>query len=452
VTAPLLETTVAALRRRVADGQRDGRAASVVCAVVRDGQQVFAHGVGLADVEGDLAAGPDVQYRIGSITKTFTAALVLALRDEGLLSLDDPLGTHLPGTRHGAVTVRQLLTHLSGLQREPVGDVWWTMQPLDPGDLVPSLEEAESVSVPHRRWHYSNLAYAVLGELVARLDRRPWEQSLQARVLDPLGMARTALAPTPPRAVGYLTDPYADLLHREPDAPTGGLAPAAQLWSTVTDLGRWASFWADPVPEVLSADTVEEMCHPHVMWDVDAWTLGWGLGLMLLRDGDRVLAGHEGAMPGFLAAMWVRRQDRVGAVALANATSSAAPGPLAAGLVDVVLTAEPPDPQAWRPGPPVDEAAAQLLGRWWSEGSEFVFGWHGGHLEARVVGAPATRPPAVFAPEGDDRWRTVSGRETGELLRVVRDGSGAVVRMHWATYGFTRDARVFGAPGPDPAP
>jgi hypothetical protein len=165
-----------------------------------------------------------------------------------------------------------------------------------------------------------------------------------------------------------------------------------------------------------------------------------------------VLAGHEGAMPGFLAAVWVRCEDRVGAVALANATSGAQPSALAAGLVGAVLDAEPTDPQPWLPGPPVDPFAEPLLGRWWSEGSEFVVSWRAGRLEARAVAAPPARAPAVFAPEGTDLWRTVSGREAGELLRVVRDGSGTVVRLHWATYGFTRRAQVFGATGPQVAP
>jgi CubicO group peptidase (beta-lactamase class C family) len=448
----LLGTTAADLRRRVASAQAEWRSASVTAAVVRDGEQVFAHSAGLADDAAALAADDDVQYRIGSVTKTFTAVLAMALRDEGRLALDDALDLHLPGTRHGEVTVRLLLSHLSGLQREPVGDVWWTGQVPDRDGLLAGLEEAESVSSPHRRWHYSNLAYAVLGELVARLDGRSWEQSLQARVLDPLGLARTSVVPAGRRAAGYLTDPYADRLHREPDIATGGLAPAAQLWSTAQDLGRWASFWAQPAAEVLSPDTIEEMCQPQVLWDVDAWTLGWGLGPMLLRSGDRVLVGHEGAMPGFLAALWVYRQDRVGAVALANATSGAQPSALAAALVGAVLDAEPADPPAWAPGPPVDPQAEPLLGRWWSEGSEFVLSWRVGRLEARAAAAPPTRPPAVFAPQGTDLWRTVSGREAGELLRVVRDSSGAVLRLHWATYGFTRSAEVFGATSPDPAP
>jgi hypothetical protein len=189
-----------------------------------------------------------------------------------------------------------------------------------------------------------------------------------------------------------------------------------------------------------------------VLWDVDGWTLAWGLGPMLTRHQDRILVGHEGAMPGFVSAVWVHRGDRVGAAAVANATSGAQPSTLAADLVAEVLDAEPPEPTPWVPGPPVDPAAEPLLGRWWSEGGEFVFSWEGGRLRARMAGAPPTRPPALFAPEGTDRWRTVSGREAGEALRVVRDSSGAVIRMHWATYGFTRQVRAFGTPGPDPAP
>ena len=102
-------------------------------------------------------------------------------------------------------------------------------------------------------------------------------------------------------------------------------------------------------------------------------------------------------------------------------------------------------------GPEVDPAVRPLLGRWWSEGSEFVFSWSDGALSAAVAGA-AHRPPAVFAADGHDQWRVVSGREAGELLRVVRDDGGAVTRLHWATYAFTREARVFGATGGSSAP
>jgi CubicO group peptidase (beta-lactamase class C family) len=446
--AALVDSTADGLGRLIAQAQKDWRSASVVASVVRDGVRVFDRAVGSAEVDtgsGSVAPGPDTLYRIGSITKTFTAVLVLALRDQGRLALEDPLSAHIPGTRHGDISIRQMLTHLSGLQREPVGDVWYTLEAPDRGELLLGLEMADAVLPRHRRLHYSNLAFALLGEVVSRLEGEPWEQSLRTRILDPLGMTRTMLEPEGTRAVGYFTDPFADLVHREPDLATRALAPAAQLWSTTADLGRWAAFIADPVAEVLSPDTVEEMCHPHVMYDVDAWNLAWGLGFMLLRSGDRVLVGHEGAMPGFLAGLYVRRPDSVGAVVFANTSSGAQPGELAADLVTTVLDAEPTPPEPWIAGPPVDPAAADLLGIWWSEASEFVFSWTEGRLRARLrAPSAAARPPAVFVREGEDRWRTESGREAGEELRVVRDGAGAVVRMHWATYAFTREPIVFG--------
>ena len=87
-----------------------------------------------------------------------------------------------------------------------------------------------------------------------------------------------------------------------------------------------------------------------------------------------------------------------------------------------------------------------LLGRWWSEGDETIFSWRHGRLEARFATAPPEREPSVFEPEGDDRFRTVSGRERGEVLRIVRDEAGAVVKLYWATYPFTRTPELFGLP------
>jgi hypothetical protein len=86
-----------------------------------------------------------------------------------------------------------------------------------------------------------------------------------------------------------------------------------------------------------------------------------------------------------------------------------------------------------------------MLGHWWGEGFAYVFTWHDGTLRARGVDDPAGKPPAVFAPLPDrpDVFRTVSGRETGELLRLTRDATGAVVRLHWATYRFTRGQETF---------
>src|SRR5207237_9875729 len=126
-------------------------------------------------------------------------------------------------------------------------------------------------------------------------------------------------------------------------------------------------------------------------------------------------------------------------------TADGRPVALVADLVGAVLAAEPSLPEPWVPGPPVAPEVEPLLGVWWSEGTECVLSWRAGRLEARQPSRPE-RPPAVFAPEGGDVWRTVYGREAGERLVVVRDASGGVERLHWATYAMTRDPRPFPPP------
>jgi CubicO group peptidase (beta-lactamase class C family) len=443
---PLPDPVSARLDRMAAEKQADWRSAGLAAAVVRHGAPVWCGFVGTTDAaDQDARPTADTQFRMGSITKTFTAVLVMQCRDDGLLDLDDRLERHLPGTRHGGLTVRRMLAHLSGLQREPVGEVWERPEGPHLDELLAGLEQAEAVLPPARRHHYSNLAYALLGEVVSRLRLVPWEQALRDRILAPLGMEATTPRRRPPYALGYLTDPYADRLLEEPEFPGNAFAPAAELWSTVDDLGRWARFIADPDPGVLSPDTVEEMCNPQVVYDIDAWTLAWGLGFMLHRRGERVLVGHDGAMPGFLAGLAVRRPEKVGAVVLANTSAAADPGGLAVDLVLRVVEDDPDLPEPWRPGPPVPAHLEELLGQWWSEGTAYVFSVRAGRLEAKPVGAPRTRPPSVFAEEGTDLFRCVDGREQGELLRVVRREDGTVDRLYWATYPVTRDPRPFGA-------
>jgi CubicO group peptidase (beta-lactamase class C family) len=442
---PLPHAVSADLSRRVAQAQVRWRAPAVAAALVRDGHTVFSTGVGASFVPDGPPPSANTQFRIGSITKTFTAVLVMQLRDEGKLNLDDPLGEHIPETRHGQLTLRRMLCHLSGLQREPVGDVWEAMVGQDRDTLLANLEQAEAVLPQHQRWHYSNLAYALLGEVVARVRGATWADVLAEKVLLPLGLTRTSCDPVEPRAAGYHVDPYADRVRPEPLFPGQAFAPMGELWSTTTDLGRWASFLATGADEVLAASTLEEMAHPQVMHDLDAWRLAWGLGLMLHRRGEKVLIGHDGAMPGFLAGLAIRRQERIGAVVFANTSAAADPGALAIELALELLERDPATPTPWRVGPAVPGELEDLLGEWWSEGSRFTFTVSGGQLRARRADAPAGAPPSVFAPIGPDLYRTLSGREQGELLRVTRDEHGRVRRMYWATYPFTRAPGPFGS-------
>jgi CubicO group peptidase (beta-lactamase class C family) len=440
---PAPESLSKDLLRKLRETQAE-RLPSVSAAVVKDGEVIWAEAAGLAVIEDEAAATPEHQYRIGSITKTFTAVSMMQLRDEGKLDLDDRLEQHIPEAHHGSPTLRRMLAHLSGLQREPHGDVWDSLESPETAQLLADLEHTEQVLAPHERHHYSNLAYALLGEIVTRLSGTPWREYVEQRIIEPVGLTRTTYEPTEPFAQGYLVAPYTQTARREHHGDSRGFAPAGQLWSTPTDLARWITVLARGKEGVLEPRTAEAMWFPQTMWDPDAWTLGWGLGLMLYRRDKHIFGGHNGGMPGHVAGAYIQPKLGIGAAVLMNDGAGGDPDLLALQLAETAIEALPEEPKEWRPqeGPPPELESA--LGRWWSEGTEFVFSWNDGKLEARVASLPKARPPSVFEPIGDDVFRTVSGREQGERLRLVRADDGTVTKLYWATYPFTRQQEIFG--------
>lgn len=440
---PLPDELTERLDRIVREAQARDRIPSVSAAVFHEGKVVWERAIGLADVAREEAATPAHHYRIGSITKTFTAVAIMQLRDAGRLELDTPVRSLLPEFPPGP-TFRQALSHATGLQREPPGEIWETMQPPTREELVGGLEDAERVLPPATAFHYSNLVFALLGEVVARATGS-YETTLRERILEPLGLNRTRLLPEPPVATPYFVEPYSDAVRVEPELEvTESTGAAGWLWSTTADLARWADFLCTGADGVLASETLNEMARIQLMVDEAAWTVGWGLGLALVRRGDRVYLGHGGAMPGFLAAVLVNRSRRIGAAVLFNTSASASPEAVALDLAEAALDGIPAELAAWQPDAGAPEDVKPLLGPWWTEGEIIVLRWKAGTLEAELVDAPKWRNVSVFEREDADRWRVVEGRERGELLRVLRDDDGAPVKLYFATYPLTRAPSTFG--------
>jgi CubicO group peptidase (beta-lactamase class C family) len=448
----LLPGTRRALLHRIAVAQSEGRAPSLVAAVVRGGKAVW-NGA-RTSVEGH---GPDenVQYRIGSITKTFTAVLVLRLRDEGLLDLGDPLEKHVPGTGAGEVTIFQLLAHTGGLAAESPAP-WWERTP---GSLRPELGDVLGEQ-PYRhpvgrRHHYSNPGYTLLGALVEEVRGAPWEEVLRREVLEPLGLHRTSGSPQAPHAGGWAVHPWADAMMPEPAQDLGRMAPAGQLWSTTGDLARFAVFLAHGDDRVLSAESVREMHAPAAPPEAAELASGssYGLALQLLHRDGRTLVGHSGSLPGFLAGLVISVEDDVAAVVLSNCTSGPPVFTVAADLVRIVAEAEPRIPEPWRPMAEVGREVMELAGQWY-------WGTQGFGLRLPAGGGLVLGPlsgvgrGARFRANGDGTWTGLDGYYAGELLRPVRRPDGSVSHLDLGSFVFTRQPYDEQAPVPggvDPA-
>ncbi|MFD8567059.1 serine hydrolase domain-containing protein [Streptomyces sp. NPDC059639] len=440
----LLPSTRRSLLHRIAVTQSEGRAPSLVAAVARDGALVWSGS--RTSVDGH---GPDehVQYRIGSITKTFTAVLVLRLRDEGLLDLGDPLEKHLPGTGAGDVTIVELLAHTGGLAAETPGE-WWerssaTLRPT----LADVLGEQPFRHPVGRRHHYSNPGYTLLGALVEAVRGVTWEEALHSEVLEPLGLTRTGVHPRMPHAGGWAVHPYADVLLPEPSEDLGLMAPAGQLWSTARDLAVFAAFLTTGDDRVLSAESVREMRTPAAPTLPGDWETSYGLGMQVARRDGRILAGHTGSLPGFVAGLWLSEEEGLAAVVLANCTSGVASGTVSAELLGIVADAEPRIPEPWRPLPEVDPSVLELAGPWYW-GTQIVA------LRLAADGAVVLGPVSGggrrsrFRANGDGTWTGLDGYYAGESLRAVRRPDGSVSHLDLGSFVFTREPYDADAPVP----
>ena len=288
-------------RNRVASHGLPGLSIGVV---VGD-KLLWARGYGYADLGRKIPATPQTLYGIRSITKTFTAVAILQLRDAGKVQLDDSLAHHLTQVhvqKHSPtspdITLRELLTHTSGLQLDPPGTVWTDGIYSSDADLTRALLQ---IYEPDTRWYYSNLGFALLGNVVAVEANEPWHAYVQQHILTPLGMGKTR--PVPQRDDEGLATAYVR------SAPGGGLVPvdpmlawpgaptaidgAGAIASNVEDLAKYAVFhMAEADSAVLSGRTLREMHRPQ--WLLADWQGAWGLGMGVRRVNGYVRVGHEG--------------------------------------------------------------------------------------------------------------------------------------------------------------
>jgi CubicO group peptidase (beta-lactamase class C family) len=283
-------------------------------------------------------ASPDTLYSICSISKLFTSVAVLRQRDAGKLRLDDPVTEHLPWSNiddvhpdDGAITIRGLLTHSSGLPRESDYPYW-----TDPDYPFPTREqlrarlgEQETLYPASRYFQYSNLGLSLAGEIITATSGQAFGEYIRANVLDPLGMNDTFTeVPKDLRgerlAIGHSArkrDGTRDVIS---PFQTRGIAPAAGFASNVPDLAKFAMWQfrllSDGGEEVLRASTLREMQRVH--WVDPDWKTTWGLGFAVARKGDRTFVSHGGGCPGYYTHFRTEPKTKIAVIVLTNSIGS----------------------------------------------------------------------------------------------------------------------------------
>jgi CubicO group peptidase (beta-lactamase class C family) len=367
----------------------------VAYGIVVGGELVHSRGIGTLRVGEDAPPDADSVFRIASMTKSFTAAAIVGLRDEGRVSLDDPIGRHVPelAALRGptadspAVTVRHLLTMSSGLATDdPWGD---RQQGLDLASFAELLRGPLTFAwPPGTRFEYSNLGYGILGRLITNVTGAEYRDVVRERLLEPLGMGATTFlqADVPPErlARGYLwrDDAYVE----EPIDPYGALAAMGGIFTSVRDLARWVTFFTDAFPArdepegpwPLSRASRREMQQVHRPWPLDVLLPspdadpvgqagGYGLGLYAMDDTrwGRII-GHSGGYPGFGSSMRWHGGSGLGVIVLGNHRYASCTL-LGNELLASLLKADVAPPRRIRPSPPTVAARAdveRLLAAW----------------------------------------------------------------------------------------
>lgn len=451
---------------RVAAFVKENRLPGAAAGIVVGDELVWSGGYGFADVETGRPHDAQTLFRIASITKTFTATAILQLRDEGRLHLDDPAVAHLPELRDAqspyglieTVTLRRMLSHESGLMGDPPGARWFH----DVYESSPAVNLARATEIgtripPNLQQKYSNLAFQLLGEVVARVSGRSYVEVIQERILDPLGMTATGFAPLSAelearRAVGYHPRWLSDTF-----VPAVGLAefPAAEggLQSCVEDVAKWlsAQFPMEDAPEghrtVLADATLREMHRPRYL-EGDKWEEAWCIGWYAVRKGDTVWVQHSGGLPGFITNACFRSKERVGAIALLNGVGDATK--LAMELGALALEAARSAVTPAKVPPPSPAGYDDLLG-FYGEPTEGVMGrleWRDGTLTILDISEPDWR--LVFLATGEPDRFTVDWyqRESGEPVEFHRGADGRVTGVTIGPYTLRRYDPLGEPPGP----
>lgn len=318
----------------------------VAVIVVRDGKIIFRKGRGMANLELDVPISPDMVFRLGSITKQFTAFAILMLAEQGKLALDDSISKFLSDypTHDYLITVEHLLTHTSGIKSYTAMPEWASLWRKDftVQELIDFFKYQPMASAPGKRWAYNNSGYILLGAIIEKISGRSYEQFIRQSIFEPLGMNQSYYdSPArliPKRVSGYdkISEDFTNAAYLSMTQPYA----AGALASTVDDLAIWDS--ALYTDKLLKLKILQQAHIPYRL--ANGSSTAYGYGWEISEYAGHRLIEHGGGINGFRNRTIRMPDDRVFVAVLSN-NGGASPGLLAFKIAALVIGRPYHDPE-----------------------------------------------------------------------------------------------------------
>jgi CubicO group peptidase (beta-lactamase class C family) len=399
--------------------------------VARNGKIVFEKGYGLADVEHHIPVTPETKFRIGSITKQFTAAAILKLQEQGKLSVEDKLSKYYPDyPRGGEVTLRHLLTHTSGIHSytDKPGFMDAVTKPIRAGELVKSFENDPFDFDPGKKWQYCNSGFFLLGCIVEKVSGQSYEEFLRRTFFEPLGMKNTGVHHSD-AALRQVALGYDGSSKRAVNWDMSHAGGAGALYSTVGDLYRWneAVFHGKVLTDASLTAAFKPVVTAENKRDNPDEGYGYGWGISKLRGTPEI--GHGGGLNGFTSYLLRLPEKNFTVAVMANGGPGVSPPALAHFAIELCLGTElQPRPKAIKAEPATMEL---VVGRYDYGSAVLTVEREGTRLFAHL----GTQNRFEVFPKSDLEyfWKVVDAHvvfvkgQDGKIVEALHHQNGSVI-------------------------
>jgi CubicO group peptidase (beta-lactamase class C family) len=444
----------------------------IAIAIVKDGKVVVAKGYGVRKLGDPKPVDGKTLFEVASNSKAFTAAALAMLVDEGKIAWDDPVTKHLPGFQMhdsyvtGAMTVRDLLTHRSGLGLGAGDLLWWPSTNFSTDEIITQLRHVKPATSFRASYAYDNLLYIVAGKIIAEKTGKPWGAAIHDRILAPLGMSGTKTSVADMLATDDYSAPHSKINDKAAvvkPMPVPNAVGAVGINTNAEDIARWMNVLLNQGKmengiQLISAKQAAELWTEQTPMRIREPKPGleatkpnfyaYGLGFNLRDYKGRKIAMHGGALQGFYSTVLMVPEEKLGIAILTNAENSPAMASIYYRILDQYLSVAPRD---WIKLYADQEAAAhkEELER------------QGKEVAARAAKSSPSLPLAAYDGEYEDAWYgkvTIRAEGKKRIMRFTRtpDLTGELEHfqhdtfiVRWKECNFNADAYVSFALNPD---